>query len=110
MLKTFQKTLRKNQTEAELRLWKHLRDRRFQNFKFRRQQILQGYIVDFVCLKRKLIIELDGSQHLEQVVYDIERSKKLEKEGFRVLRFWDNDMLKNSEKVLDVIYHELMRG
>jgi len=62
MLKTFQKHLRQNQTDAELRLWQQLRDRRFQNFKFRRQQILQGYIVDFICLEKKLIIELDGGQ------------------------------------------------
>lgn len=108
MLKTFQKQLRRNQTEAELRLWQQLRDRRFQHYKFRRQQILQGYIVDFVCLEKKLIIELDGGQHAEQIEYDMKRSSMLEKNGFRVLRFWDHDMLKNSQIVLNAIYHELL--
>ena len=108
MLTTFQKKLRKNQTEAELQLWQELRDRRFQNFKFRRQHILQGYIVDFVCLKKGLIIELDGGHHAEQIEYDRERTRKLENNGFRVLRFWDNDMLKNKEEVLQVIYQALL--
>jgi len=110
MLRTFQKELRKNQTDAELRLWQQLRGRRFQNFKFRRQQILQGYIVDFVCLEKKLIVELDGGQHAEQIAlaYDRKRTKKLQRNGFRVLRFWDNDMLKDSEEVLQVIYRELL--
>lgn len=109
ILKAFQKNLRKNQTDAELRLWQQLRHRRFQNFKFRRQQILQGYIVDFVCLEKKLVIELDGGQHTDQIEYDQRRTKKLEKDGFRVLRFWDNDMLNNSEDVLESIYHELLK-
>jgi very-short-patch-repair endonuclease len=108
MLKTFQKKLRTNQTDAELKLWQELRDRRFQNFKFRRQCILQGYIVDFVCLKERLIIELDGGQHIEQIEYDRERTRKLESNGFRVLRFWDHDMLKNKEEVLQAIYQELL--
>ena len=109
MLKTFQKHLRQNQTDAELRLWQQLRDRRFQNFKFRRQQILQGYIVDFICLEKKLIIELDGGQHVEQEGYDIARSSRLERNGFRVLRFWNNEVLKNSGEVLEVIYRELLK-
>jgi very-short-patch-repair endonuclease len=76
ILQTYQKALRKDQTDAELRLWQHLRNRRFQNFKFRRQHILQGYIVDFVCLRKKLIVDLDGSQHIEQSEYDTARTKK----------------------------------
>ncbi len=108
MLQDFQKELRKNQTEVELRLWQYLRDRRFANFKFRRQHILQGYIVDFVCLQKKLIVELDGSQHMEQVVYDDVRTKKLMQDGFQVLRFWNNDVLQNTEPVLDTIYHALL--
>ena len=87
MLKTFQKQLRRNQTEAELRLWQQLRDRRFQHYKFRRQQILQGYIVDFVCLEKKLIIELDGGQHTEQVEYDMKRLQYLRKMDFEYCVF-----------------------
>lgn len=103
MLKRFQKELRANQTEAERRLWFHLRSRRFQGWKFRRQHVLQGYIVDFVCLERKLVIELDGGQHANQEAYDNHRTRALETEGFQVIRFWNNDVLKNLESVLDAI-------
>ena len=87
MLKRFQKALRTNQTEAENRLWYHLRNRRFQGWKFRRQHILEGYIVDFVCLERRLVIELDGGQHADQKAYDNQRTLALEKVGFKVIRF-----------------------
>ena len=103
MLKRFKKTLRTNQTDAESRLWYHLRDRRSQGWKFRRQHILQGYIVDFVCLERKLIIELDGGQHAEQEAYDNRRTRVLEKDGFKVIRFWNNEVLTNTEGVLEMI-------
>ena len=66
MLKHFKKSLRKSQTDAESMLWYHLRNRNFQNHKFRRQHILRGYIVNFVCLEKKLVIELDGGQHAER--------------------------------------------
>ena len=95
MLKRFQKELRANQTDAERRLWFHLRGRRFQGWKFRRQHVLQGYIVDFVCPERKLVIELDGGQHANQEAYDNHRTRALETEGFQVMRFWNNDVLKN---------------
>ena len=103
MLKRFQKSLRINQTDAENRLWFHLRSRKFHGWKFRRQHILQGYIVDFVCLERKLVIELDGGQHADQEIYDNRRTQVLEKDGFKVIRFWNNDVLTNLEGVLETI-------
>ena len=106
-LKIFQKQLRSSQTDAEHRLWYYLRNRHSQGFKFRRQQIIQGYIVDFVCLKTKLVIELDGSQHTEQQTYDETRTQKLQKEGFRVLRFWNVEVFTNIEGVLAVIMNQL---
>ena len=81
-LKKFQKLLRLSQTDAEHLLWYQLRNRHFNGYKFRRQHITQGYIVDFVCLEKKLIIELDGGQHAEHIDYDKERSLKLENDGF----------------------------
>lgn len=103
MLKRFQKTLRINQTNAENRLWYHLRNRRFQGWKFRRQHALQGYIVDFVCLERKLVIELDGRQHADQELYDNRRTQVLEKDRFKVIRFWNNDVLSNLESALETV-------
>jgi len=108
-LKRFQKQLRSFQTNAEHRLWYYLRNRHFQGFKFRRQQAIQGYIVDFVCLETKLIIELDGGQHLDQQAYDEARTRILQKEGFRVLRFWNNEVFTNVEGVLEVIMNHLYR-
>ena len=105
MLKHFQKSLRKTQTNAESHLWYHLRNRHLDGFKFRRQHILQGYIVDFVCLEKKLIIELDGSQHATQQEYDSQRTLELKKDGFKVLRFWNNEVLDNVEGVWNVIHH-----
>jgi very-short-patch-repair endonuclease len=101
--------LKKNLTEAELTLWKHLRLRQFGGYKFRRQQPIGKYIVDFVCLEKRLIIEVDGGQHSEQVSYDLERSAWLEEQGFRVLRFWDNQVLKETEAVKEVIIGPLGR-
>ena len=103
MLKRFQKSLRTNQTDAESRLWYHLRNRRFQGWKFRRQHILQGYIVDFVCLERKLPIELDGGQHADRKTYDNCRTRAHEKDGFKVIHFWKNDVLTNLEGALETI-------
>ncbi len=103
MLKKFKKQLRASQTDAEPRLWFHLRSRSFQGCKFRRQHILLGYIVDFVCLERKLVIELDGGQHLEQEGYDTKRTQALEKDRFKVIRFRNTDMLKNLDSVLESI-------
>jgi len=104
MLKRFKKSLRKSQTDAESILWYHLRNRNFQNHKFRRQHILCGYIVDFVCLEKKLVIELDGGQHAEKIAYDSARTIKLEADGFQVLRFWNNEIFNNMDSVLETIY------
>ena len=91
--------LRKNLTEAERTLWKYLRLRQFDGNKFRRQQPIGKYIVDFVCFEKKLIVEVDGGQHNEQVIYDSERNEWLKKQGFRILRFWNNQVLKEIDGV-----------
>jgi very-short-patch-repair endonuclease len=95
--------LRKNMTDAERTLWKHLRLRQFAGYKFRRQQPIGKYIVDFVCFERKLVIELDGSQHSEEVVYDLERSAWLQEQGFRILRFWHNQVFNETDGVKEAI-------
>ena len=95
--------LRVGQTDAEQKLWRHLRNRQMQGWKFRRQHEIDRYIADFACPDAGLIVELDGSQHGEQVIYDETRTRKLETMGCRVLRFWDNDVLTNIEGVLEVI-------
>jgi very-short-patch-repair endonuclease len=107
MLKHFKKSLRKSATDAENKLWYRLRNRNFENHKFRRQQILCGYIVDFVCLEKKLVIELDGGQHAERIKYDLARTLKLEANGFKVLRFWNNEIFDNIDAVLGTIYNAL---
>lgn len=96
------RTLRKNQTPQEVILWSRLRTKRFHGLKFRRQHSLGRYIVDFLCLEKKLIIELDGWQHKEerQEGYDQERTKFLENCGFRVLRFWNNEVNDNLDGVI----------
>ena len=101
------RTLRKVSPDAELRFWRLLRNRHFGGLKFRRQHPLAGYIVDFVCLEKGLVIELDGGQHADQVEYDAERTYKLQGAGFRVIRFWDNDVLARPEAVLQKLYKEL---
>ncbi len=106
MLKQFKKKLRHSQTYAEEILWSYLRNREFA-YKFRRQHVLQGYIVDFVCLEKKLIIELDGKHHAEKIDYDNLRTQALQKDGFTVLRFWNNDVFSNVEFVLEKIEREL---
>jgi very-short-patch-repair endonuclease len=98
-----QRTLRSNATDAEVRLWQCLRHRQIENCKFRRQHPFGNFILDFVCLERKLIIELDGSQHLNATVYDDERSRFLKQAGYSVLRFWNNEVFENVEGVLEVI-------
>ena len=97
------KTLRTNQTEAEQRLWYHLRAHRFMDLKFKRQKPMGRYIVDFVCVERRLIIELDGGQHAEQVVYDQHRDAWLRSQGYTVLRFWNNEVMQQLDGVLEQI-------
>jgi len=97
------KSLRTNQTESEQRLWYHLRAHRFLAMKFKRQKPMGCYIVDFVCIEHRLIIELDGGQHAEQSGYDQQRDAWLRSEGYTVLRFWNNDVMQNLEGVLEQI-------
>jgi very-short-patch-repair endonuclease len=103
------KTLRKNQTEHERKLWNYVRGHRFADFKLRRQQPMGHYIVDFVCHAAKLIIELDGEQHGEDAAqhHDATRARYLERSGYRILRFSNDDFAKNTQVVLDYIYHML---
>jgi adenine-specific DNA-methyltransferase len=99
--------LRKNLTEAERLLWRHLRYRQMGGHKFRRQHPVGQYVVDFACLEKGLAIELDGGHHPEQADYDSTRSAWLEAQGFRVLRFWNNHVLKQVEAIKEVILEAL---
>ena len=95
--------LRSHPTEAEQKLWQHIRQRQMLGYKFRRQRPIGPYIVDFVCLEARLIIELDGGQHQWQYKYDEERTAWLESEGYHVHRFWNHDVLNNIDGVLQYI-------
>jgi very-short-patch-repair endonuclease len=103
MASDFARQLRRDMTEAERRLWQHLRAHRFAGEKFRRQQPMGPYVVDFVSHRSRLIVELDGGQHAVQVEYDRERTHWLESRGYRVVRFWNNDVLNDTDPVLDAI-------
>jgi len=98
------RSLRQNQTDVEHLLWQKLRNRQVLKFKFRRQFPIVPFMVDFCRLELKLIIELDGSQHFEQATYDEERSFYLAQRGFKVIRFWNNEVIESSEGVLERIY------
>ena len=99
--------LRKKQTDAEWKLWSRLRNRQLSGYKFRRQFAVGPYVVDFVCLERRLAIELDGGQHSEREVYDQRRTKFLAAEGFEVLRFWNPIVFEETDAVLATILHAL---
>ncbi|CAN7262631.1 DUF559 domain-containing protein [Pseudoxanthomonas sp. LjRoot168] len=98
-----ERRLRHEQTDAEHALWWRLRNRRLQGWKFRRQHRIGPYFADFVCLEAGLVVELDGSQHLKQEQYDRTRTAHLKREGFEVLRFWNDDVLRETEAVLVAI-------
>jgi very-short-patch-repair endonuclease len=100
---TIAQNLRKRSTDTERLLWKYLRAKQIAGFKFRRQHPIGAYVVDFVCLERHLIIEVDGGQHAEEKEKDCKRDKWLQDEGYVVLRFWNSEVLKNIEAVLAVI-------
>ena len=106
---TLARGLRKRQTDAERALWNKLRSKQIEGVKFRRQQPIGPYIVDFVSLERKLIIEIDGGQHNERKVReeDQEREEWLKEKGYQTLRFWNNDVLTNIEGVLERIKENL---
>ena len=97
------KSLRKNATRVETILWSQLRAKQFEGLKFRRQQPIDEFIVDFVCFEKKLIIELDGGQHAQAREEDRKRDKSLTEKGYTVLRFWNNEVLENLAGVLEVI-------
>ena len=105
--KKLQRTLRTNMTDAEQALWKVLRGRQFSGHKFRRQHPFGDYILDFVCLEHKLIIEVDGGQHGRQAEYDDARSRRLQSSGFQVLRFWNNEVIAELEAVKEKIWMTL---
>jgi very-short-patch-repair endonuclease len=102
--------LRHDASDAERHLWRFLRRGYLGGFRFRRQHPLAGYIVDFACPAAWLIVELDGGQHLEQAAYDAERTRKLESQGYRVLRFWNDEVLLRTEDVLAEILRQLESG
>ena len=99
-----QRALRNNMSDAEQALWRLLRGRQISGLKFRRQHPCGDYILDFVCLENRLVIEVDGGQHGEQRVYDENRTQKLQEAGFCVLRFWNNEVLKEMESVREKIW------
>jgi len=103
--------LRKQATEAERQLWQRIRNRQLDGAKFRRQVPIGPYIVDFACLSRKIVIELDGGGHAElnQAKRDTKRDRWLKEQGFRVLRFWDNEVFTNMDGVLSVIRNVLLQ-
>ena len=92
--------LRRSMTDAEHALWRVLRSRQLEGFKFRRQHSIGRYVVDFVCLEYRLVVELDGGQHVEQVEADAGRTAQLEQSGFRVIRFWNNEVLTEMDGVV----------
>ena len=99
--------LRLGMTDAEQALWYRLRNRQLNSCKFRRQHEIDRYVVDFICTERMLVVELDGGQHLEQQDYDDARTRYLQAKGYRVLRFWNNDVLMNIESVLEAVMEAL---
>jgi very-short-patch-repair endonuclease len=99
--------LRNEATEAERVLWERLRQRQLLGYKFRRQHPIGRYIVDFVCIDKRLIIEVDGSQHFGQQGYDEKRTRWLESQGYQVLRFLNNEVLAETESVIESIIGHL---
>lgn len=99
----FSRHLRRETTDAERALWQRLRGSQLGGLKFRRQHPIPPYVADFCCIEKKLIVELDGSQHSPDT--DAARTRFLESRGFHVLRFWDNDALLNTEAVVEAIWN-----
>ncbi len=101
------RAMRREPTEAEAKLWSGLRAGRLNGAKFRRQVAIGNYIADFVCPAAKLIIELDGSQHVDQQGYDARRTRFLVEQGYRVIRFWNHDVLRSWSDVLEAILQQI---
>ncbi|MFZ6681582.1 endonuclease domain-containing protein [Undibacterium sp. Tian12W] len=100
------KVLRKNMTDAEKKLWQGLRGEQL-GVKFRRQYPYQHFVLDFVCLEKRVVIEVDGGQHAEARVYDMHRTEVLNKAGFTVLRFWNNQVLNETSAVIEEIWRHI---
>jgi BirA family biotin operon repressor/biotin-[acetyl-CoA-carboxylase] ligase len=100
------RTLRRASTDAETRLWHHLRNRRLLGFKFRQQAPIGRHVADFACEQARLVIELDGGQHADSAT-DAERTAAIEAAGYHVLRFWNHDVLANTDGVLEEIARTL---
>ena len=107
-MKSFARKLRREATDAERLLWLCLRDRRLAGYKFRRQYVIGPYGVDFVCLEAKLIVEVDGSQHIEQADYDGTRTNYLSSLGYNILRYWNHEILLDIDSVLQHILENLI--
>jgi len=107
VITTRARELRSNPTDAERVLWRHLRLRQIGGYKFRRQRPIGPYIVDFVCLEKKLVVEVDGGQHSKQKASDDRRDSWLRSEGLTILRFWDHEVLTQLDDVKQVIWGEL---
>ena len=106
-LLSYAKRMRHAPTDAESALWRHLRAGRLADHKFKRQQPIGNFIVDFVCFTQKIIIEVDGGQHADMQTADKARTAWLEAQGFRVLRFWNDDVLQRMELVLEEVVRVL---
>ncbi len=102
--------MRHEQTVAEQKIWQQIRDRRLDHHKFKRQYPIGPYIVDFICLEQRLIVELDGGQHASQQSYDAARDAFLMAQGFQVLRLWNHDVLTNMEGVVVTLLDALRGG
>ena len=109
MLTNLAKSLRKNSTHVETILWNKLRSRQIEGIKFRRQQPVGDFIVDFISFEKRIVIELDGGQHAENKDKDIDRDRFLTENGFNALRFWNNEVIENIDGVLEVIRDECLK-
>lgn len=108
-MSSFARHLRRNMTDAERLLWRHLRARRLGGYRFRRQHPIGPYVVDFACMRAGVVVELDGGQHGERAhaAHDARRSAHLARAGYRVLRFWNHEVLAETEAVLAAILRAL---
>lgn len=104
----FAKSLRRRMTDAERKLWSTPRNRQFHDYKFRRQVPIGTYVVDSVCFEEMLVIEVDGGQHTENLEQDSIRTEWLEQEGYREMRFWNNDVLGNTDGAIRAIEEALL--
>jgi very-short-patch-repair endonuclease len=102
--------LRRESTDAERHLWRHLRHKNLAAYKFRRQYPIAEYIVDFARVSAMLVVELDGSQHLDAIEYDAIRTRIIESYGYRVLRFWNHDVFLKTDAVLEAIWNRLVNS